>query len=128
MSPSEAKAKVDALGVLRGRSWLAPVGMPIANKHDYGNRVTRAMRESAPTEDVVISDLHAVQTGVSREKVRRMIEEGIPNKPPVVVRHAGKLYLHDGHHRVVARRLSGQQTVSAKVVTNRSPLVRWARQ
>jgi hypothetical protein len=96
------------------------------------------MRDTAMTEEVPIAKLHAVQSGVSPAKVRGLIhhpeafdrpghttESGLLDDLPIVVQFGGKMYLHDGHHRVVAQRMLGRTTVKARVVKIETPLARW---
>jgi hypothetical protein len=123
----DALAKLETMKPDGDRSWLIPTGMSMADKHDYGNRVARSMRESAPIVTMPIDEIRAVQSGVTREKVHRMIEGGVPDEPPIVVKRGGTLYLHDGHHRVIARRLLGEREVRVRLVEARGSLSRWAK-
>ncbi len=122
-----------------GRAWLIPTGLRRASKHDYGNRVTQSMRERASVRDVPIANLHAIQSGVSSAKLRGLIHHpevfdrpghktagGLDDDLPIVVDYRGKIYLHDGHHRVVAQRMLGRDVVKARVVKIDAPIARWA--
>jgi hypothetical protein len=135
-----ALAALASTRLVPGKSWLIPTGMPRASKHDYGNSVTQPMRESADVYEVPCKDLHAVQSGVSAAKVRGLLhhpevfdrpghvnDAGLSDDLPIVVRYGGKLYLHDGHHRVVAQRMMGAEQVRVRVVKIDTPIVKWAR-
>ncbi len=124
-----ALAKLSRMEPLRLLPHLVSTGMPHADKHEYGNRVSEAQRQGAEVRMVPIDQLHAVQSGVDPRRLRHFIESpgdivepgrrnasGYTTDMPIVVDHAGKLYLHDGHHRAVARRLMGETSVKARVV------------
>ena len=140
MDQAAAEKRLDVIRPVPGRSDLIPTGMPRASKHRYGNRVTQLQREMATIREVPIADLHAVQRGVSRRKVRQLLrhpeafdlhghttDHGILDDLPIVVHYGAKLYLHDGHHRVVAQRLLGADRVKARVVRIQNPIALWAK-
>jgi hypothetical protein len=125
----KALATLAAMPPLKSRPHLVSTGLPRASKHDYGNKVTEAQREASTVQQVPIKGLHAVQSGVSPERLRKFIEHpdlidepGRTNKGgyltdvPIVVDFDGKRLVHDGHHRIVASRLLGDKTVPARVV------------
>jgi hypothetical protein len=131
MNPQQRKAlaTLATLPPLKRKPHLVSTGLPRANKHDYGNEVTEQQREASTVQQVPIKGLHAVQSGVSPDRLRKFIqhpdlidEPGRTNKGgyltdvPIVVEANGKRYLHDGHHRTVAEKLMGKTTVPARVV------------
>jgi hypothetical protein len=138
---NDAVKRLASIRSVPGCSDLIPTGMPRASKHRYGNQVTQSQRELADVREVLIADLHAVQRGVSRRKVRQLLghpeafdqhghttEHGILDDLPIVVQYGSKLYLHDGHHRVVAQRILGAERVKARVVRIQNPIALWAKQ
>ena len=92
---------------------------------DVGDRLDELMdaahRSDRSIERVKISDLHPVEKSVVRRGVQQMIDSrrdvaGADRSDPVKVVRVGKsLVLLDGHHRVVAARLLGSKTISARV-------------
>jgi hypothetical protein len=65
-------------------------------------------------------ELHTSQTHVDRAGVRSYIDR--PNDPehwdenngydaPSVYEHQGKLWIHEGHHRIIASRLRGDSSI-----------------
>lgn len=126
----EALADLAKIPRLKLLPHLIGTGLPWADKHDYGNSVSASERENATIEEVPISKLHAVQSGVKPQEVQAFIEHptalekpgrrspnGYLTDLPIVVSCRGKLYLHDGHHRTVAQKLMGAKTIRARVVT-----------
>lgn len=138
----KAIARLDRMKAIRLLPDLVGNSMPHASKRDYGNRVSEEQRTAAPVTDVPIAGLHSVQEGVYRERVRQyllhpeMLDQpgrrnrgGYTTDVPIVVEYQGKRYLHDGHHRVVAARMLGEDTVRARVVpiTRGQAMRAWAK-
>jgi hypothetical protein len=62
-----------------------------------------------PTKEVDLAGLHAMQDRVDPKKVQAITDKGT-KKLPVVVRHSGKDFIADGHHRLAADWLAGKDT------------------
>lgn len=112
-----------------------PVPWPVASSQEYGGRVTRGEVRAAPIEEVPLAELVAVQRTVGagrlaayrRGEVPPPTNAGYPRDLPIVVRCRGKLYVHDGHHRLTASKDAGLATGRARVVAiEPHPLKRWA--
>lgn len=83
----------------------------------------------APIALVNLRDLNAIQTTVNDERLVQHLDRpdmvapgtrgaghgGLVDKP-VVVRKDGVLYIHDGHHRLTAATLRGQDTAKVRLV------------
>lgn len=90
--------------------------------------VTRGAVEQASVQRVQLKDLTATQSTVRRDHVRRFLENpgvvmpgqrnlsGQLEDRPIVVRSAGKDYIHDGHTRLTALSLLGKQDAMVRVV------------
>ncbi len=71
--------------------------------------------EKLPQVEVPLDSLHAMQDRVDPVKVKAIQDSGVAAaKLPVVVRHAGKNYIGDGHHRLAAQWLNGETTASVR--------------
>lgn len=71
-----------------------------------------------PVEVVRIGELIATQSGVLLHALMEPAPESRSGDPtPHVLRFNGRLYLEDGHHRVVRARLRGQLYVYARVLS-----------
>lgn len=86
--------------------------------------LTQADMDDATTETVPLDQLIALEPDVKRKRVRQCIERDGPGKAhmqqkPWLVCCKGKYYCLDGHHRLVARWLLGQDNVRAHVVQGR---------
>lgn len=68
--------------------------------------------DALPTQDVKLADLHAMQDRVDPAKVSAIAAGSGQGKLAVVVRHDGKHYIADGHHRLSADWLAGKETAS----------------
>jgi hypothetical protein len=71
--------------------------------------------EGCETRTVRLNNLHAMQNRVNSAKaeaMRAQLAEGksLGDKLPVVVRYSGKNYIGDGHHRLAAQWLNGENT------------------
>jgi len=65
--------------------------------------------------DVKLSDLHAMQNRVDPQKVQAFADGRIfSQKPAVVVRMGGKLFIADGHHRLSGDWLRGADTARVR--------------
>lgn len=60
-----------------------------------------------PLAQVKIKDLQAIKSRVGRDVVQKHLDAPDDTKPPVVVRMAGGLYVGDGHDRLAAKWLNG---------------------
>lgn len=70
--------------------------------------------EKLPSKEVKLDDLHAMQDRVDPVKVAAIGEHGTGGKLAVVVRHNGKHYIADGHHRLAADWLAGKDTADVR--------------
>ncbi len=69
--------------------------------------------EKLPLKEVKLADLHAMQDRVDPAKVEA-IAGSDGGKPGVVVRHNGRDYIADGHHRLSADWLDGKDTARVR--------------
>lgn len=78
--------------------------------------LTTAEWRKIPPQVVVVSSLTATQRGVYFEHLAadHQLREG-GDEFPHVVAHAGRLYLEDGHHKVMRKLLAGRVYVWARV-------------
>lgn len=90
-------------------------GFPVDMDPGIRGTVTDEELAAAPVEKVKLADLVATQQGVSRQHLQRKIDQGSGDKPVVVVRHGGRLYIHDGTHAATLAKLRGDEEVSARV-------------
>lgn len=85
--------------------------------------------DSAPVHAIPIDRLKGIQATVSRERVASFIddpdqverghrdpEHGGKVDYPIVVQKGEHLFLHDGHHRVIAAKLMGHASIDARLV------------
>lgn len=100
-----------------------PVGIAEAPVHDVaaalvamGNDELQRRLFLAEAEDVAVADLYAMRPTVARDRLKRFMEQPPSDEAVAVVRHGGRLFVHDGHHRVAAAVLRGVKEVPAKVV------------
>lgn len=102
----DATAKTPFLYDVNALSSLRPDQVP---------RFLGALTDSAklPDATVKLSDLHAMQDRVDPEKVA-FFQNNPPAKSPVVVRHNDKNYIADGHHRLAAQWLNGDDEAQVK--------------
>lgn len=96
---------------------------PSTNLRDYFNHVGTCpvtVDTSAPywPRTVAIGDLTATNTKLLPHKLRFYMNGGSDwgNEPPTVVRHKGRSYLLDGHHRTAAAKARGARTIQARVI------------
>jgi len=61
-----------------------------------------------PVKTVQLKDLHSMQDRVDPAKVKAIGEHGTGGNLAVVVRHDGREYIADGHHRLAADWLAGK--------------------
>jgi hypothetical protein len=127
-------ATTDAQRVLRERQRVGPGdnvahGFRMAEDVPWtkSREMTREV-ETAPVQQIELAGLLATQPNVKRSLVRSFVENqqlvipgqrnmaGTLEDLPVVVSSGGKRYIQDGHHRLAAKRLAGQQTALARVV------------
>jgi predicted ABC-type ATPase len=70
-----------------------------------------------PTQKVPLKNLTYTQDRINHSRAKEL--SGIPeqlNKPVQVLKHGGEHYLMNGHHRVAAQHLAGQEHTDAKVL------------
>ncbi len=98
-----------------------------------GSGIAR-LSQNAPIALVNLRDLVAIQGSVNAERVGHHLEDPALYQPgarapghgmlvdrPVVVRKNGMLFIHDGHHRLTARHLSGHETAKVRFVDLDAP-------
>jgi len=71
--------------------------------------------ENLPTKTVKLADLTAMQNRVDNAKVKAIAETGTEGgKLPVVVKINGRLWIADGHHRLTAAWLNGDEEAEVR--------------
>lgn len=87
------------------------------------------LAEKAPTVDVPLDELHGIQRSINTERLMAHLRDpgmvakgqrapghgGLVDKP-LVVKVDGKLFIHDGHHRLSAAKLRGVDTAKVRLV------------
>jgi hypothetical protein len=74
-------------------------------------------RSKLPDKTFDLSSLVATQNRVDPGKVESMAQSGVvAATPPLVMRHNGRDYIADGHHRLAAEWLQGNDTAQAKFI------------
>lgn len=99
---------------------------PVASEGYQGAYEQEDIREairSAPTREVALDSLHAIQESVWPQWVRNYFDaEAAPARghrtaeQPVVLERAGVRYIYDGHHRLTAKKLLGRRSAEVKYV------------
>jgi hypothetical protein len=95
----------------------------------FHGHLSKEIRE-APIKTIPLAGLITIQRSVSPERVEQYLQNpemrpaerrgetsethGGPIDYPVVVQVAGKRYIHDGHHRLVAAKLSGDSSAPVR--------------
>lgn len=108
--------KLEPLDSKRSKTPFAYEGNVLGTlREDQVPRFFGALTDSQdlPAKTVKLSDLTALQNRVDTAKVKAIAENGAGSKLPVVIQHEGKKWIADGHHRLAAAWLSGEE--SAKV-------------
>jgi len=78
----------------------------------------RQHNHEAPVQIISLDTLCATQHTVETERVNAFIQKSdLTPRFPVVAQYQGELIIADGHHRLTALKLQGQQTAKAHVVT-----------
>jgi hypothetical protein len=72
--------------------------------------------ESSSQHEVDINKLHATQPFVRIEDLETLKNKIGRAKTILVIKFAGKLFIRDGHHAVLAARLRGETTIQAEVM------------
>jgi uncharacterized ParB-like nuclease family protein len=102
-----------------GKGTIAPPFPTIPDRaRPYKYDAGLILREHDPVTEVPLSALTATQNYAHRDKVVDSAEAAARKghmRPITVVRHGGKLYIDDGHHRATATALAGRETVPARV-------------
>jgi hypothetical protein len=123
----------EAMALLRDRQRIGP-GDTVSHGFGQdkapwrsGREMTREV-ESSKAQTVELAGLTATQPWVKRELVRAFLENpdlvrhgqrtmgGTLEDLPVVVQHKGKRYIQDGHHRLAAKKLTGQRTALVRII------------
>jgi hypothetical protein len=68
--------------------------------------------DKLPTKELKLDELYSTQDRVDPGKVKAIAENGAGGKNAVVVRHNGKHYIADGHHRLAADWLAGKESAT----------------
>lgn len=84
---------------------------------DQVPRFLGALTDSEKLADatVPLKDLIAMQDRVDPDKVNAIMANGAGAKKPVIVKHDGKLFIADGHHRLAADWLAGKDVADVKL-------------
>jgi hypothetical protein len=117
-----------------GSAGTSKVPFPVADRDAYLAMTREAgsiaqKTHGAPIALVNLSDLHAIQNTINDERLEQHLASpdmvapgtrgsghgGLVDKP-VVVRKDGILYIHDGHHRLTAAAMRGQDTAKVRLV------------
>ena len=139
MVPAKAWANVET--IKRRARMLLPgategtrvIPMPQIARDEYRAKVRgkgiAAKSADAPIEDVAIRSLVATQKHVNTERLidhatnPSLIPQGARASGagglidlPTVVEIDGKKFIHDGHHRSMAAKLRGEDTIKARVI------------
>lgn len=105
----------------------------MVDRDDYLTRIKGAgipkRVEDAPIKTVDLEHLTGIQRTVNAERLQQHIEDedllpegsrssgaGMLIDMPVIVKHKGVHYIHDGHHRATAAWVRGERAVGARVV------------
>jgi len=106
---------------------------PVTDRQAYLDAVRgkgiAALTHKAPVGQVRLDKLNGIQQTVNRERLEqhlnnaRMIPDGARGSGhgglvdlPVIVRLGGQLIIHDGHHRLTAAKLRGDQTARVRYI------------
>ena len=108
--------KLEPLDAKRSKTPFAYEGNVLGTlREDQVPRFFGALTDSndLPAKTVKLDELTAMQNRVETGKVKAIAENGAGSKLPVVIQHDGKKWIADGHHRLAAAWLNGEE--SAKV-------------
>jgi hypothetical protein len=113
----------DHAGLGKGYTDIRHVGMKVADGEVLRRpKMTKKALKAAPTEKLSLHNMKAAQSYLVKDKVkthlRRPAEHVAHNKtddPYTVLRHGGKDYLMNGHHRAASLLLRGHHEIHAKV-------------
>jgi hypothetical protein len=111
----------------------AAVPWPYADRSAYKGKHTNqeinARIKKAPIVRVPLKHLHAIQHSVKPERVDQYLRDpgqkplgakhskaGTPIDHPIVIKEKGRLYIHDGHHRLTADYLQGKRDADARLI------------
>jgi hypothetical protein len=115
------------------RPGTARVPFPVVDREAYlkavrGKGIADRV-EKAPIKRVPLRSLKAIQKTVNAERLAEHVADpnlipedarkhgsGMLTSKPVIVKLAGELHLHDGHHRATAALLRGEDSIKARVV------------
>lgn len=128
-----AKSCADALPMAdnhKGKAVPFPYLDRAAYKEHFTNRQINEAIEKAPIKSVPLTGLHAIQHSVKASKVKDYISEpdAVPKGArdpkhkglvdyPIVIEWDGKRFIHDGHHRLTALKLSGKKAAKMRLVS-----------
>lgn len=114
-------------------AWSArEAGKP--NEVLYGKKTVTWKPGRDEVREVPISAIRATQPTVSKGRVAQYVALGGHAPPdveyerlPLLVRYGGRLYVHNGHHRIEAHVALGKDRIRARIVrVEKSPLRAWA--
>lgn len=96
----------------------------VAYKNERDKSVISSAIRGSVYRDVPLDQIIATQRTVNADRVKQYASDK-PKNPskhaPVVLEHRGRYYLHNGHHRAVARLQNGKETLRARVATLDGP-------
>lgn len=81
-----------------------------------GEALYRVNNGDSESRSFDVSEVQPAQSTVSVSGVKQKLNKSDNLYPPIVVKSEGKLYLLDGHHRVVAGLLKGERRFDAEYV------------
>lgn len=109
----------------------AEVPFPVVDRAAYraavglSNRELNARIEAAPVTTTPVEGLVTPQHTVRPEHVQQYIDDPrtvplskglVPTDVPIIVKTGGVRYIHDGNHRLTARKLLGDTTAEVRYV------------
>jgi hypothetical protein len=89
------------------------IGIPIAMSKPYTTETWGEMKGRVMRKNVLISSLFATQPTVDTKRIQAYDKD----MPAIyVVKNNNKMYIYDGHHRVVSAKLANKKTISAIII------------
>lgn len=111
----EQQAAAKAITVTKGdrKPQKTPLKTVAERPYKYVHReMERAKGTDMPIHDISPEDLISSQDYVTGDSLSRITGDMRRDKPALVVRHGGKLYLEEGNHRAVHALRTGQKLPS----------------
>lgn len=115
------------LTILREAEWqpgtlpdrgIMPVPFPVLYQHQtWDKRDPRLV--NAPLARIPLRDVHATQRTVEAETIAKFLQQPDMGGPPVVTRTETGYAIVDGHHRLTAAKIRGEQTALVRIAESR---------